>query len=207
MNKEIPAPLTFAPKISGAMGVRAPGEPPFMWIRDMANAINPILKNATICTQVEFDGKKEELETLDTIIQLLKRMYITARETDNIGGLLIYQELMDYLRTGIEIEQLRKGKVYTVFCQMFVISLFAYMFGSKQMLIATPKSLDESSYDFGMVLSMLSSLPDDKRREFIKLFRDCGTLKNSFDLTALNRTAVKYLEDIKKNQQERYAKG
>ena len=218
MSEKPPQPIPFVHKSKNVMGVKAPGEPPYMWIRDLANVLNPVLKNCTICVQQMYEGKAEEIEILDTIVQFLKRMYITARNNSPIIGLMVYRELLEYLKPeepkstkdvnnscllfdGIAE---KKAEVYTAFCQMFMLSMFAYMFGSKQMMVATPKELGTDSYDFGMFLSMMAVLPEDKRKELVKLFKSEGAMSSTFDINPLMRSAEKYLDVIKENQQRRY---
>ena len=184
------------------MGMRIPGAgPPMVFQRDLALCLPFLMKNATIMCQGIYEGQKAELEILDTIIQFFHRTYEDSR-ADRMKGLNQLRHLFEYIET--------KGAMGTellaTFSTLFMTSIFTYIYGSKQMAIASPDSLDtEECYDFQQVTSMLSLMGKETANSFIDEVKSCGALPTGYDLNPLKKSVDNYLIDIQKNQEERYA--
>jgi len=205
-------PETFA-KMKGAIGARPAGSnaPPMVFQRDYAYAMPMIFKNATILTELALEDtvcssetSRAQMEALDTISQFYIRMYGECRQ-DNITGLSAWREVLDYLGDREEgCSDIIKAEVFGLFNSFITLSLFVYMFSSKGMAISSPDSIDESCYNLETFLSLLSVMEDDKRKEMLSEIRKLGIINPQVDLTALYKQGTSYLEDIKKDQEQRY---
>ena len=194
-------PETFANQGKGAAGIRQPGMPPMVWQRDIANCLPFIIRNATIMTQGIYDDQKDELEILDSIVQFLHKIYEDSR-VDRMKGLSQFRNLCEY----ISYKGAVGSEVFATFSTLFLTSVFTYLYGSKQMAIQSPDSLDvEECYDFQQVISLFSLMGKETADSFLDEVRQNGVLPSGFDLNALKKTVGNYLDDIQKNQEERYA--
>ena len=212
-----PRPETFA-KIKGAVGARPVGSnaPPVVFQRDYAYAMPMIFKNATILTELGLDNeelhykpaslKKEYMEALDTISQFYIRMYGECR-ADNIAGIAGWSEILEYLQgndTDNENVKWARKEVFGLFNSFITLSLFVYMFSSKEMAVASPATIDSSCYNIETFLSILSVMDDEKRKDTLLEIRKFGLINPQVNFTALYNKGTEYLSEIKKDQEQRY---
>jgi hypothetical protein len=180
-------------------------EPFSTWHRDLAHCLILIFREAQSCTHAMYmtdhegdeETLKEPMEALDTIVQMLMKIYSDSYE-NNLQGISHFAELYDYLDTPV------KKDVYATFCSSFVQSVWCYMFTSGEMAIGLPKRIDNDTLDFQSVLNVVSHLDDDLRTKVIAQMSERGMIPTTVDFSKLKRRLDPFLDVIKEDQKMRY---
>jgi hypothetical protein len=189
-------PLTFVPsKPQGIMGIQERGKPAFVWQRDLGNCLPMIVRNAIITTQLTYEGNAEAMKALDIIGQMTAKFYTGCR-ADNVTGLANMSSLMDYIGES-EVNK----DVYATFCSMLFVSIFTFLFASKEMAVALPEGLTNDAYDYHMFLQMWCMLPEEKRQDYLQEVKSKSCLTNRIDLSKLSRPVTDYLTAVKAAQE------
>jgi hypothetical protein len=170
------------------------------WHRDLGNCLHLILGEAVACCEAQFAGKKDELETLDTITKMLLLIYTDARG-DRKKGLVQFRHLYEYIDNRGD-----SGKeVYNTFSTYIVQTIFCYLFTCQEMAIGLPQTLDVEVFDFTATLNILSVLDDDTRVTVLEQLKGRGHWPTNVDYSMLLQRMDDYLEVIRKDQERLYA--
>jgi hypothetical protein len=81
------------------------------------------------------------------------------------------------------------------------------MFATKELMIATPESLNADAYDYEIFLTLYSQLSIPMNQTLVKITKMEGLLNNRISLAGLNRPAAELMRQIRETQNERLAKG
>lgn len=192
--------------IKGTLGAVKPGSPPIVFQRDLVYAFPIIFKNATILTENAYTedmqmSKKDYMEVLDTISQFYIRLWSEARK-DNVLGLSMLNEIHSYLQ---EDKTGQRSSVYAAYNSFVVSCLFAYMFGSKSMSVASPDTIDDECFSIDMFFTLLGMMSDEDRQIITKSIRKNAVLNPAVKLNSFFNESKTFLEEIRKDQEERYA--
>jgi hypothetical protein len=188
-------PSTFVPQGPlGVIGAREPGKPPFVWQRDIGNCLPMLMKNAAILTQNIYNEDEQALIVLDTITRVTAKLYEDSRKNHiaNAGNMYALLNYVQHADKGME--------VYSTFCQFLMLSIFAYLFGCKEMTVALPDKMDADCYDFNIFMDMFMMLPEDKRKDYLQEIRKHNCISAKLDLSKFYRAADDYITKIKEDQ-------
>jgi hypothetical protein len=180
-------------------GADVPFENPY---RDLANCLQMLIQDATICTQqVYWDENSPEetsghMEVLDTITKSLQLIYQNCM-ADQIQGLATFQQMYAYLDKYPE-----RSQVYSTFCHFFLQSVFCFLFGAKQMAIGLPEHLGTEVFEFNTMTMILSSLDDPTRKEVLKQLKDAGMWPTKVESSHLMRASQDVMKVIYEAQQK-----
>lgn len=190
----------------GAMSINPRGGGPgYMWQRDLVHCLPMVMRNAVILTQAfllkQNDPElQERLVVLDTLAQFYLRLYAEGRK-DQTAALKNIEELHVYIQSLPSDQQ----SIVAVFHILMVNCLFAHLFAVKELMIATPETLDSSAYNFEIFLAMWSQVAAPMRESLFGSARMAGVLNNRIDLSSLLQPAVNLMSQIKENQNARLA--
>lgn len=192
----------------GAMSINPRGGGPgYMWQRDLVHCLPMIMQNAVLLTQayaVELgpELREERMLVLDTLAQFYLRLYAEGRR-EQAASIRNMADLVSYM----EALKPELQSVCAVYHIMFANCLFAHMFATKELMIATPESLNADAYDYEIFLTLYSQLSIPMNQTLVKITKMEGLLNNRISLAGLNRPAAELMRQIRETQNERLAKG
>jgi len=166
--------------------------------RDIGQALAFLMKESLqACSQTCYPEDVEANLALDTIGQFMAKIWNESL-VDNLGGLGQFQVL--YARMA---EIPRGTEVYNAWCHLFVQTYFCYLFTVQKMANGLREGWLEEAAEFNAMLTVVSSLPEDLRKQVVQHMSSSGMWPSNLAYGKLIRRLEDFLSVCKEGQELR----